>query len=101
LTNCKLVEEPSYRNKKNNGFNFCIEALVSIAFIAFLSFDYSRHSIPLDDISDVGPGKDGILFIDNPHFLTVAEDDQSLMQNEDRVLMFVNNDQARAYPKKF
>jgi hypothetical protein len=69
-------------------------------FFTLSGFDYSRHSIPLDDISDGGPGKDGIPSIDNPHFLTVGEADQSLMQNEDRVTGFVFNDQAREYPIK-
>ena len=76
--------------------------LASVAFFTLSGFDYSRHSIPLDDISDGGPGKDGIPSIDNPHFLTVAEADQSLMQNEDRVIGFVSNDQARVRtPSKF
>ena len=76
-----------------------IFALVLVSVVFLLSgFDYSRHSIPLDDISDGGPGKDGISSIDNPHFLTVTEADQALMRNEDRVLGFVSNDQARAYP---
>ena len=66
-----------------------IFALVLVSMVFLLSgFDYSRHSIPLDDISS----------INNPHFLTVTEADQSLMKNEDRVLGFVSNDQARAYP---
>ena len=69
-------------------------------FFTLSGFDYSRHSIPFDDISDGGPGKDGIPSIDNPHFLTVAEARQFLMQNEDRVLEFVHNDQARGYSIK-
>ena len=72
--------------------------LASVVFFTLSGFDYSRHSIPLDDISDSGPGKDGISSIDNPHFLTVTEADQALMRNEDRVLGFVSNDQALAYP---
>ena len=76
-----------------------IFALVLVSVVFLLSgFDYSRHSIPLDDISDGGPGKDGISSIDNLHSLTVTEADQALMRNEDRVLGFVSNDQARAYP---
>jgi hypothetical protein len=77
-----------------------VMVLASLAFFTLSGFDYSIHSIPLDEISDGGPGNDGIPSIDNPHFLTVTEADQSLMQNEDRVLGFVRNDQARAYPIK-
>jgi hypothetical protein len=72
--------------------------LARVVFFTLSGFDFSRHSIPLDDISDDGPGKDGISSIDNPHFLTVAEADQALMRNEDPVLRFVSKDQARAYP---
>jgi hypothetical protein len=77
-----------------------IFALVPASVVCFTlsGFDYFRHSIPLDDISGGGLGKDGISSIDNTHFLTVAEADQALMRNEDRVLGFVSNDQARAYP---
>ena len=67
-------------------------------FFTLSGFDYFRHSIPLDDISVVGLGKGGVSSIDNPHFLTVAEADQALKRNEDRILGVVSNDQARAYP---
>ena len=82
------------------GASIFIMVLVSVAFLALSGFDYSRHSIPLDDISDGGPGKDGIPSIDTPHFLTVAEADQSLMKIEDRVIGFAYKGQARAYPIK-
>ena len=72
--------------------------LASVVVFNLSGFDFSGHSIPLDDISGGGPGKVGVSSIDNPHFLTVTEADQSLMKNEDRVLGFVSNDQARAYP---
>ena len=72
--------------------------LANVVFFTLSGFDYSKHSIPLDDISGGGPGKDGVSSIDNPYFLTFAEADQALMKNEDRVLGFVSNDQARAYP---
>jgi hypothetical protein len=82
------------------GVSIFAVVLTSVAFFTLSGFDYSRHSIPLDEISDGGPGKDGIPSIDNPHFLTVEEADQALMQNGDRVLGFVSNNQARAYPIK-
>jgi hypothetical protein len=85
---------------KQIGASIFVLVLASVAFFTLSGFDYSKHSIPLDDISDGGPGKDGIPSIDNPRFLTVEEADQSLMRNEDRVLGFVSNGQARAYPIK-
>ena len=85
---------------KKAGASIFVMVLASVAFFTLSGFDYSKHSIPLDDISDGGPGKDGIPSIDNPHFLTVAEADQALMRNDDRVLGFVYNNKARAYPIK-
>ena len=68
-----------------------IFALVLVSVVFFLSgFYYSRHSITLDDISDGGPGKEGISSINNIRFLAVAEAYQSLIQNEDRILGFVH-----------
>jgi hypothetical protein len=82
------------------GVSIFTVVLASVVYFTLSGFDYSRHSIPLDEISDGGPGKGGIPSIDNPQFLTVEEADQALMQNEDRVLGFVSNNQARAYPIK-
>ena len=65
--------------------------LANVAFFILSGFDYSRQSISLDDNSDGGPGKDAIPSIGNPHFLIVAEGEQSLIKNEDRVLGFVHN----------
>ena len=39
--------------------------LANVVFFTLSGFDYSKHSIPLDDISDGGTGKDGISSIDN------------------------------------
>ncbi|MEK9629206.1 MAG: DUF3179 domain-containing protein [Nitrospinota bacterium] len=74
--------------------------LLGLVFFIGSGFDFSRHSIPLDDISDGGPGKDGIPSINHPRFLSVEEADGSLMKNADRVLGFVHKGQARAYPIK-
>ena len=96
-TNLKLIEESVYEGKKSRSIDFCFGA-GECGFFTLSAFDYSRHSIPLHDISGGGPGKDEVSSIDNPHFLTVTEADQALMRNEDHVLGFVSNDQARAYP---
>ena len=64
---------------KKAGASIFVMVLASVAFFTLSGFDYSKHSIPLDDISDGGPGKDRIPSIDNPHFLTVVEADQALM----------------------
>jgi hypothetical protein len=63
-TNFKLIEESVYEGKKSKRFDFCFGAGECVFLLS--GFDYSRHSIPLDDISDGGRGKDGIFSIDNP-----------------------------------
>ena len=65
--------------------------LANVAYFILSGFDYFRRSISLDDNSDGGQGMDGIASIGNRHFLTVAVGEQSLMQTEDRVLVFFYN----------
>ncbi|KMP12529.1 hypothetical protein UR09_00215 [Candidatus Nitromaritima sp. SCGC AAA799-A02] len=72
----------------------------SLALLVFAGFDYSKHSIPLDDIHDGGPGKDGIPAILKPRFVTAGEADDGLLKNRDRVIGFVYKEKARAYPIK-
>ena len=66
-------------NTRKVGVSILLWCWIVWLFFILSGFDYSRHSIPLDDISDGGPDKDGIPSIGSPHFLTVAEADQSLM----------------------
>ncbi len=87
------------RVRKAGGPLFVI-ALASLFIVSLSGFDYSRHSIPLDEISDGGPGKDGIPSIDNPRFLTAEEADGSMLRDADRVLGFSYNGHTRAYPVK-
>ena len=86
--------------KKHPGKYF-LRALCCLLFAVVLcGFDASRHSIPLNDIYDGGPGKDGIPAILKPKFISADEADQTLLQKEDRVLGYVFKGQARAYPIK-
>jgi hypothetical protein len=71
-----------------------------IVIIALCGFDTSRHSIPIDDIYDGGPGKDGIPAILQPKFISADQADQTLLKKNDRVLGFVHQGRARAYPIK-
>ena len=59
--------------------------------------DFSRHSIPLDEILSGGPPKDGIPALDNPTFISVAEADEWLQDAEAVQVVEINGD-ARAYP---
>ncbi len=64
---------------------------------AHAAWDFSKHSIPVDDIQSGGPPKDGIPALFNPEYLTASDADK-LLTSEDRVLGFVSGGKARAYP---
>ncbi len=61
------------------------------------STDWSKHSVPYEEILSGGPPKDGIPAIDQPRFVSVAEADAWLKPQEP-VILFKINDDARAYP---
>ncbi len=69
-----------------------------MVLIALCGFDTSRHSIPVADIYDGGPGKDGIPAILKPKFISAEQ--ATFLKNHDRVLGFVYQGQVRAYPIK-
>ena len=59
------------------------------------AWDFSKASIPVDQILSGGPPKDAIPALFNPKFVQPAE---SGLAPEDRVLGFAADGQARAYP---
>jgi hypothetical protein len=59
--------------------------------------DFTKHSVPLSDISSGGPPRDGIPPIDEPTFVTVAEADAWLEVKEPVIHLAIGDD-VRAYP---
>lgn len=59
--------------------------------------DFSKHTVPLDEIVSAGPPKDGIPAIDHPRFVTVGEADRWLGKREPIVVVRLG-EVARAYP---
>lgn len=59
--------------------------------------DFSRHSVPYEEIISGGPPKDGIPPIDEPKFISVEEAGEWLRPVEPVILVQVGED-ARAYP---
>ena len=59
--------------------------------------DFSKHSVPLDEISSGGPGKDGIPSIDEPIFITPEEATLDVGDHEPVVAVEINGE-AKAYP---
>ena len=70
------------------------------SILTLCGFDYSKHSIPLEDIYDGGPGKDGIPAIMHPKFISAKDADRKFLKNENRILGVVHQGKARAYPIK-
>jgi hypothetical protein len=59
--------------------------------------DFSRHTVPYEEILSGGPPKDGIPAIDSPQYVSVLEADVWLAPAEPVVLVQVG-EEARAYP---
>jgi Protein of unknown function (DUF3179) len=59
--------------------------------------DFSKHTVPLSEISPGGPGKDGIPAIDAPKFVYVGEADEWLGAREPVIELELGGE-ARAYP---
>lgn len=64
---------------------------------AHADWDFSKHSIPVEDIRGGGPPRDGIPALFNPGYLTVREADK-LLKPDERVLGLTLNGVSRAYP---
>src|SRR5437773_8993216 len=60
-------------------------------------FDVTRHTIPLDEIEDGGPARDGIPAIFHPIFARAGAVQYSL-RDADRILGVYLNGEAKAYP---
>lgn len=63
--------------------------------------DFSTWSIPIDQVIDGGPGRDGIPSIENPAFYQ-ANDPRvnTYMQSDDLILGVVRGGEVRAYPHR-
>ncbi len=59
--------------------------------------DFSKHSVPLDEILSGGPPKDGIPAVDDPQFVPVDEADEWIGGREP-VVVFEHAGEVRGYP---
>ena len=59
--------------------------------------DFSRHSVPFDEIRSGGPPRDGIPPIDDPKYHDVSDPPSYLRENEPVISVEINGD-ARAFP---
>jgi len=80
------------------GLVFLFLGLVGFSGQPSADFDFSKHSVPLDQILSGGPPKDGIPAILNPVFIKAAQ--AGFLQDQDRILGLVEEGEAKAYPIK-
>ncbi len=59
--------------------------------------DFSKHTVPLDEIVSGGPPKDGIPSIDDPDFVSIREAGRWLDDREPVVVVAIGGE-AKAYP---
>lgn len=59
--------------------------------------DFSRHTVPLDEIRSGGPPRDGIPPIDHPQFVTLSSAN-SWLHDREPVIAVQRNGVAKAYP---
>ena len=71
-----------------------------LLWIVLSAWDFSRHSIPLDEILSGGPAKDGIPAIDRPRFVPAAKASLTFLKDGDRIIALVVNGKKKAYPLK-
>lgn len=60
--------------------------------------DFSRHSVKWEDIAEGGPTKDGIPSLDHPRFARLGDFYPLKLGENEPVISFVRNNDARAYP---
>lgn len=87
------------RNGADQMFRIMVIALLPLFLTlpAHADWDFSKHSIPVEDIRGGGPPRDGIPALFNPGYLTGREADK-LLKPDERVLGLTLNGVSRAYP---
>lgn len=72
--------------------------LLILLLVFTVGFDFSKHTIPVEEIQSGGPGKDGIPSISAPKFLTA--DKAGFLKDNDRVIGIEIDGAAKAYPAR-
>ena len=73
-----------------------VATILIVALCLLAGFDFSKHTIPLDEIQSGGPPKDGIPALDHPKFIAASE--ATFLGPTDRILGLNINGEAKAYP---
>lgn len=70
--------------------------MTMMSLLTLVGFDFSKHAIPLNEIYDGGPPKDGIPALYDPEFIPAAN--ANYLSSADRILGLVIKGEAKAYP---
>ena len=70
--------------------------LIGISGFVLMGFDFSKHSIPLNEIMSGGPSKDGIPALLKPKFVPASK--ATFLKDHDRILGLTRDKEAKAYP---
>ena len=62
--------------------------------------NYNEWLVPIGEVKDGGPGKDGIPSIDYPIFVDVDHEDASYINDEDLIIGIKRGSEIKAYPHK-
>ena len=72
--------------------------LLMLPLPALAQWDFSKHSIPVDEIQSGGPPRDGIPALTNPEYVPANKADY--MKSDEQVLGVFLNGVARACPTR-
>ncbi len=72
--------------------------IVSLPLLAAADWDFSKRSIPRDEIMSGGPPRDGIPALNQPKFIPAAQ--AAFMRDKEQVLGVFINGVAKAYPTR-
>jgi hypothetical protein len=71
--------------------------ILALAIPVHADWDFSKHSIPVEDIQSGGPPRDGVPALFSPQYLA-ARDADKLLKPDERVLGLTLKGVSRAYP---
>lgn len=86
--------------KRNPRLNALLLTLlmVSLPLLAAAEWDFSKKSIPLDEIMSGGPPRDGIPALTSPQFIPATA--ANMLRDDEQVLGVYLNGVAKAYPTR-
>ena len=76
---------------------FLILSILVLSAPVHADWNFTKHSIPVEDIRGGGPPRDGIPALFNPQYITAGEADKLLKPGE-KVLGLTLKGVSRAYP---